>query len=144
MAKSYAAKGTTISMGDGASPEVFTAIAHINDVDGPGSKRETVDVTHHGSTSKEFVATLLDSGEVKFQINYDPAEATHKNAAGGLIFAHEAGTVKNFKIAFPALVAAGPTFAAIVTDFQTKAPVAGKLSAEVTLKISGAITWPSA
>lgn len=138
----YAAKGTVLKMGDGASPEVFTAIAQIGDVDGPGSKRETVDTTNHSSAAKEFVATILDSGEVKFSINYDPAAATHKNATGGLIYAHQQGTLKNFKVDFPATVVAGPTFAAYVTDFQTKAPVAGKLSAEITLKISGAITWP--
>lgn len=141
-AKSYAAKGTVLKMGDGASPEVFTAIAQIGDVDGPNSKRETVDTTHHGSASKEFVATILDAGEVKFSINYDPAEATHKNLAGGLIYAHQNGTLKNFKIDLPVLVVAGPTFAAYVTDFQIKAPVAGKLVADIVLRISGAIVWP--
>jgi hypothetical protein len=140
--KSYAAKGTKLQMGDGASPEVFTDIGNLGDVDGPGSKLDTVEVTHHGSDAKEYAATIIDGGEVKWTINYDPAGATHNNSAGGILYVMQQKTLKNFKLVFPAAVAAGPTFAAFVTDFQPKAPVAGKLSADITLKISGPVTWP--
>ncbi len=138
-ALSYAAKGTRLQMGDGATPEVFTDLANLGDVDGPNSKLETLDVTHHGSAAKEYAATIVDGGEVKFSGNYDPADTTHKAA----IAAHKAGTLKNFKLNFPAAVAAGPTFSAFITDIQTKAPVSGKLSIEVTLKISGLVVWPA-
>ena len=139
---SYAAKGTVLKMGDGASPEVFTAIAQLGDVDGPNSKLDTVDTTHHGSTAKEYVPTIIDGGEVKFTINYDPAAATHKNAIGGLLYAHQNKLLKNFQLVFPVAAPAGPSFAAFVADFQVKAPVAGKLVADVVFKITGPVTWP--
>lgn len=141
-AKNYAALGTQLQMGDGASPEGFTAMAHILDVQAPAVKLDTVDVTSHSSTWKEKVATLLDGGDVTFSINYDPAEATHKNLSGGLIYALTQKQLKNWKIRFPDQANSIIAFAAYVTEFQPEAPVTGKLSAKLKLSVTGAVTLP--
>jgi predicted secreted protein len=142
-AKNYAAKGLQLQMGDGATPtEAFTAIANLGDLTGPGAALDTVEVTHHGSPAKEFAATLLDGGEVSLSINWDPAEATHKNAAGGLIYVMEQKTLKNWKIVTPDTGASVVAFSAFVVGFEPEGPVAGKLAAKVKLRISGAVTFP--
>lgn len=143
MAKSYAAKGTLLKIGDGGTPtENFTSIANVGDITGPGAALDTVDVTHHGSASKEFVATLLDGGEISLSINYDPAETTHKNAAGGLIYAMEQKLLKNWQIVLTDDAHSTIAFAAFVVGFEPEAPVAGKLAAKVKFRISGAVTLP--
>lgn len=143
MAKSYAAKGTLLEMGDGATPtENFTPVAQVGDIVGPMVALDTVDVTHHGSAAKEFAATLLDGGEITLPINYDPAEATHKNAAGGLIYVLQQKQLKNWKIIFPDTGASVISFAAYLIGFEPEAPVAGKLQAKIKLRISGAVTLP--
>jgi hypothetical protein len=143
MAKSYSAKGLQLQMGDGATPtEAFTAVANLGDLTGPGAALDTVEVTHHGSPAKEFAATILDGGEVSVSINYDPAEATHKNAAGGLIYVMEQKLLKNFKIVFADTGASVLAFAAFVVGFEPEGPVAGKLAAKIKLRISGAVTFP--
>lgn len=141
-AKNYPALGTLLKMGDGASPENFTSIAHIGDIQAPAVKLDTVDVSSHSSTWVERVATLLDGGDVTLSINYDPGEATHKNAAGGLEYTMLNKTLRNWKIVLPDVAASVISFAAFVTDFQVEAPVKGKLSAKLKLTISGAVTLP--
>jgi hypothetical protein len=142
MAKSYAAKGVQLQMGDGATPENFTAIANLADVSGPSLALDTVEVTHHGSQAKEFAATLVDGGDVSFPINWDPAEATHKNTAGGLSYALLNKQLKDFKIVYPDQAGSSIAFSAFVVGFEPDGPVTGKLSAKLKLRISGAVTMP--
>ena len=142
-AKNYPALGTQLQMGDGATPtENFTPIAHLGDIQAPAIKLDTVEVTSHSDTWKQRVATLLDGGDVTLSLNFDPAEATHKNAAGGITYAQLNKTLKNWKIQLPDQANSIIAFAAYVTDFQIDAPVAGKLAAKLKLQVSGAVTMP--
>lgn len=130
--------GTLLKMGDGASPEVFTTIAEVLDISGPSLALDTEETTSHSSTGgwEEFVATILRSGEVSFSVNYDPVGATH-DASTGLISDMENRTLRNFQLVFPDTGSTTWSFAAYVTGFEPGMPVAGKLSADVSLKISG-------
>ena len=78
--------GTLLKIGDGADPEVFTTIAEVLDISGPGLSLDTEETTNHSSPGgwEEYVGTILRSGEVTFGINYDPVGATH-DASTGLI-----------------------------------------------------------
>ncbi len=119
-----------------------TTIKEVCDISGPAMKAGTIDTTSHDSTGgwREFVTTLKEGGEVTFQINYDPAHATHKNAAGGLLKAFNDGTLEAFSVTFTDIAGSVWSFNAYVTGFVPKMPVEGKLSADVTLLISGAVT----
>lgn len=142
MSQDYAAKGIKLQIGDGATPtEGFTDVAHIGDVAGPSLAMDTVDVTHHGSTAKEFKPTIEDGGEVTLPINWDPAEATHKNAAGGLAYCLKQKLLKNFKIVYPTAANDSLSFAAYVVGFEPEGPVSGKLTAKVKLRVSGPVTF---
>ena len=119
-----------------------TTIANVTNISGPGLSVDTEDVTAHDSTGawEEVVATIVRSGEIKLEINYDPSEATHKYAVNGLLYDLANKTdVTTYTLVFP-----GPitwSFAhAFVTGFEPGAPHEGKLTATVTIKPSGVVT----
>lgn len=120
-----------------------TAIAQIRDISGPNLSADTIEVTHRdGDGWKEFIAGLRDGGEVTFDLVFDPALTTHSpSAAGGLITLLSAGTKEDFTVEFADSAPTVADFAAIVTGFQPKMPLNDAQTADVTLKVSGAITW---
>jgi predicted secreted protein len=138
MTEAISAFGTLLKIGDGGSPENFTTIAEVKDISLPHFARDMIDVTTHSSTEgwREFMAGLKSGGEVTFEINFLPTDATHSYAAG-LLHDLEGGTLRNFKVVLTDAGNTTWTFAAIVSDFTPKAPVAGALTAAVTLKLSG-------
>lgn len=135
--------GTKLQIGDGTAPpnEVFTDIAEVLDISGPALALDTEDTTSHGSTGgwEEVIGTVLRSGDVTFDVNFIPTEGTH-NAATGLIKDMVDKTKRNFKLIFPNAASTTWSFAAIVTGFSPSEPVVGKLSASVTLKLTGVPT----
>ena len=130
--------GTLLKKGDGGGPEAFTTIAEVQDIEGPELGLDTEESTSHDSAGgwEDFVPTILRSGDVSFEINYNPTHATH-NAATGLIADMKNRTKRNFQLVFPNAGSTTWSFAAYVTKFQPKAPTAGKLAASVTMKLTG-------
>lgn len=143
MSKEYAAKGTQLQMGDGGSPtENFTAIAQVEDINGIALALDTAETTHHASAAKEFVATVIDGGEVSLSIVWDPGEATHKNASGGLSYQLLQKILRNFKLVFPDVANSVISFAGFVVGFEPEAPVKGALKAKLKIRVSGLPTLP--
>lgn len=119
-----------------------TAIAQVTNITGPNLKRSMLDVSSHDSTGgwPEFIGGMFDSSEIKLDINYDPAGATHKNAAGGLIADFVSGTAVTYALKFSDAATTTWSQTCIVSAFEPKAPMKDKLSASVTLQVSGAVT----
>ena len=131
--------GTLLKAGNGGSPtETFTTIAEIKSISGPQLSIEMIDATHMESPSsyREMKPSFKDGGEVTFDVNFLPANATHT----ALTTDFEAKTLRNFKITWPNTGATVWSFSAYVTGFQPSAAIDDMLSASVTLKISGAVT----
>lgn len=139
MATPRAAIGTLLQKGNGASPEVFTTVATVGNITGPGLKGDTIDVTNHDNTTmyKEFIVGLKEGGDVKFVLYFDPTETTHT----GLITTFENRTVSNWKLELPVSPAQGWSFAGVVTAFDNKFDVNGAIMADVTIKVSGKPTF---
>jgi len=135
MAK-IAAFGTTFGK-NGA-----TAIANIKSIKGPGIKVDVADTTDHGSTAawEEAVATIIRTGEVSVTINYDPANATIKNAASGFLAILIARAAVTWEITMPG--ASVISFSGIATGFEPDLPHDGSLTAELKIKPTGAVTLP--
>ena len=121
---------------------VYTDIAGVRDISGPSMSQDTIEASSRDNNWKEFVGGLVDGGEIAFDIVYDPDTPTHlAGTAGGLVKDLIAGTMQAFKLKFADTSPATATFSALVTKFTPKTPYNGLQSADVTLKISGAITW---
>ncbi|RJP53626.1 MAG: hypothetical protein C4583_04370 [Anaerolineaceae bacterium] len=139
MTQALSSFGTFVKMGDGGSPETFTTVAEVGDIDLPGIKQLTEEVTSHDSGGwDEHIGILLSGGEPKFPINWVPTHATHDETTG-MLAAILNKTRKNWKIVLPNSIKTF-SFTAMLTEFKPKAAVKGKLAADITLKISGAVT----
>lgn len=116
-----------------------TAYANVRSISGPGLSLDVEDVTSHDSTGgwEEVVATILRSGEITLEIVYDPAHATHKYAAGGLLYDLVQRTAIEFTLVFPDAGTTTWTFDAFVTGFEPSGPVEGALTAAVKFKLTG-------
>jgi hypothetical protein len=114
-----------------------TVVAIITDIEGPGLKGDTIDVTNHDNADshKEFIVGLLEGGDVKAKILFDPLEATHT----GLITALQARALDTWTITYPAAITGAPvwTFTGVLTQFDVKAKVKDSLEADITIKVSG-------
>lgn len=130
--------GTFLKLGDGGATEVFATIAEVKDIKGPKLSLETEDVTSHDSTDGwvEHIGTLLDGGDVSFELNWLPANATQSFTAG-LLKDMVGRTKRNFQLVVPAAASLTWTFAALVTEFQPELKVKGAQVASIKLQISG-------
>lgn len=129
-------QGMTIAISDSASPEVYTSIADVISISGPGGSAQVIDTTDMSSTAKEKRMGLPDEGQVTLEINYIPANVQHallrsKRAAQVLV---------NFRITFTDSPNTTWTFAANVLGFSINNAVDAVTTASVTLEVSGSIT----
>ena len=128
--------GTLLKVGDGGGTEVFTTIAKIKDISGPGFNRGTHDASTQTTDWGEIVPGIKMGGQVTFDINLIPTEGTHDQTTG-LLKDFIDGVKRNFQLVFPD---AGNTvwqFAAYVLNFEPDAPVDGLLTASLTVEITG-------
>jgi len=130
--------GTQFLMGDGDNPEEFTAVAEVADIQGPNFAKEAIEVTHHGSSNgwRERISGLKDGGEVTLTLNFLPQDPTH-DVDTGLLSQLYGDDVNNYQIILPDTDATTITFAAIVTAHTLTEPIDDKLSADVTVMITG-------
>lgn len=129
--------GVLLKMGDGEVSETFTTIAEVRDIEGPELELETKEVTSHDSGGwREYIGTLLSGGEVSFDLNFIPTNATHSYSAG-LIERLVTRTLTNFQLVFPDSGTTTWQFSALVANFKPSGPVEDEITAEVTLQISG-------
>lgn len=138
-----AAFGTSLSRDNGTT---FDALANITSLSGPSMSRDTIDVTAHDSPNgyAEFVASLIDGGEVTCDINWDPADSSLNaaNTTTTLMDDLENTDPVGYEIAFPD----GAKFEAnlLITGFEFTADFDDKLSASLTWKVSGLPTFTPA
>lgn len=131
-----AAHGVQIKMGNGASPEVFTAISGVhNGPSGPGFEPQMIEQRHHGSNDPVQKPTIVKKTPVTFDVLYDSSDTTH----AALIAAAKDLTRKNFQEILADGGAEQYAYAAYV-QAQFKGEVEGFNVYSITLNIDGAIT----
>jgi predicted secreted protein len=117
----------------------FVAVANVKSITGPSLKLDTVDVTTHDSTLgwEEAIGTVLREGEVKVELEYDPADDTQDaTAVGGLAYCLKNKLLKHFKVTWPGPVSW--TFPGYVVAFEPSGPHDKDLTATVSIRIAGA------
>lgn len=129
-------QGMTLSSGDSASPEVFTAITEIGSIDGPGGQANEIDVTDLSSAAKEFRQGLQDEGDVTCEFNFIPQNTQHALLRSD----RAAQTLRNYRITFTDSPATTWTFLAFVKGLSISNSVDDVTKASLTLRVTGAIT----
>ncbi len=131
------AYGSTLQLGDGATPEVFTSIAEIVELTPPQMSRDEIDVTSHSSSDgyREFIAGLRDGGEVSFKANWLPTNATHDGTTG-LLETFNDNATHNWKIILPNTLAT-ISFSGFLTAFEPDTPLEEQGQLSGTIKVSG-------
>jgi len=84
----------------------------------------------------EYIKGLKDGGEISLDLTYLPGHAT-QDASTGLLKDFNDRILRNFQLVFPDTGTTTWSFAAFITGFEPSAPKDDRLSAAVTLKISG-------
>jgi len=126
---------------ESATPGTYTPIAAVRDVGGPNIQTDAVDFTSRDTSWwKEFIAGLIDGGEVEFDVLYDPDAATHGTTGIGLMALALARTTKNWRITLSDATPTTWTFSGFIKNFKPKAPMKDAFTAAITVKVSGAIT----
>ena len=137
--------GTLLKRGNGATPEVFSAIAEVINIKPPGVSHPAEEATGHqsGVAHREFIKTaLIELEEFTCEINYVPTGDDH-DAGAGLLADTVSTAARNFKIVFPDALSTTWSFAAFVTHFDPSEADAQKpepLKAEVTFRPTGTPT----
>lgn len=131
------AQGTKIYVGDIGSPPAFAEIVEVRSISGPDGQASWIDTTDLASAAKEGRPGLKDEGQVRLRLFYVPDAASHVT----LRSAFSGRTQKKFKIEF---TDTAPIkiweFSGYVTGFQVGAEVDGAIMADVTIRITDAIS----
>lgn len=133
----FSGVGTTFRRWNGAS---WDAIAEVNSISGPTMSRDTIDVTSLDSTGgyREFIAGFRDPGTVSLSMNftgvtYDMMKLDFDSEDEG-----------NYEILLPA---SGNNysleFVGLVTELPIEITADDKVTSNVTIKVSGAVTTNS-
>ncbi len=124
---------------DDSSGAAFVAVAEVNSIGGPTMSRDFIDVTSLDSTGgyREFIGGFRDGGEVTLEMNftiggYGMMKADFENAESA-----------NYRIVLPDTGATQFDFAGYVTQLPLNIVPDDKITASITIKVSGEVTLGS-
>lgn len=119
-----------------ATGEAWEALAEINSITGPGSTRATIDVTSLDSTGgyREFITGFRDAGTVRLDMNFT------RDAYELMVNDFESDTAVNYEIVLPDVENTTLEFEGYVTEVPLTIPQDDKITAAVTIKITGQVT----
>lgn len=122
----------------GGVAEAYTAVAEVNNISGPSEALETIDVTHLTSPSarREFIASLLDSGECSFDLNFLPSDANQSGVRSDL----SNRVRRRWQIVYTDESLTTAEFDAFVTSWEPSAQVDDKLGVSAGLKVTGPVS----
>lgn len=137
----WISNGAVIAVGDGASPEVFTAIGEVLTIDGPKESRPIIDTSTLSSSIRSGKVGLRDGGTVAVTCHLDPA-----TTAQDTVYTHftaATGTEKNYRITLTDTSPAETiTFAAVVQEYGgPEIAIDDTIKLSFTLKVVAAPTY---
>jgi hypothetical protein len=133
---------TDARIGYGTKYDIFSGggwvpVAEVITVTPGEATADRVDATHMQSPGRrrEYISGLIDNGEASFEINWIPGSVTDELLRGLL----SSGEVTEHRITFPT----GDTvvFDASLTGFSKAIPIDDRMTATITVAVSGEETW---
>ena len=115
------------------------AVAEVNSITGPNATRNQIDVTSLDSTGgyKEYIGGFRDGGEVSLNMNFTKA------SYGQMQNDFEDDALQSYSVVLPDTSATTLTFDAFVQNLGFAIPTDDKVTADVTLKVSGPVVLTS-
>ena len=128
--------GTKFRRWDGST---WLEIAEVNSIAGPTKARNAIDVTSLDSTGgyREFIGGFRDGGTVTLPMNFTRDSYDRMNED------FESDDLQNYEIYLPDDEHTSFEFEALVTELGLAIPADDKVTADVTLKVSGQIVMNS-
>jgi len=127
-------RATTESSGSG-----FAALAEVNSIVGPNKTRTTIDVTSLDSVGgyREFIPSFRDGGEITLGMNFTPDTYDLVNED------FEDEDKRQYQIVLGNVAATTFEFWAYVTNLSSAVPLDDKVTADVTVKVTGPVEMSS-
>jgi hypothetical protein len=136
------AQGTIISRSpEGLTPKVYTAIAKLGNTKPPSTGRNEIETSNHNSQDDEYIVGIRRHGTLGFNMGFLPGNGTHDHLTG-LYKSVNDGMKDSWRIVYPD--GTKWEFDGYVTSIEPDAPVDDKLSADVTIRPTGAHVWTAA
>jgi hypothetical protein len=128
--------GTAIRVGVGAGP-TWTTLQHVLDVEWPMAEADEHEATAMDSPNrtKEFIAGLIDNGEVTIPLNWVPDSPTDTV----LRTIQETGELVQIEFTANHVGATPETYAGFCKRYSRTSPVNGVQQAEVGFRINGLV-----
>ena len=124
---------TPWSSGGTFTPQAWTEIGEFIDWDGPGGSASVIDITHLQSTAKEKLVGLMDEGQLSLTVNWDNTDT----GQAAMQTRRAARTLTDFQLTFSDGVIA--TWSGYILGFSISGGVDDKVSASITIEISGIV-----
>lgn len=113
----------------------WSDIAEINSITGPSMSRDTIDVTSLDSTGgyREFITGFRNAGTVVLAMNFtrDTYELMKTD--------FESNVAQNYQIVLPDVENTGLDFEGLVTELPLTIPADDKVTADVTIQVTGKV-----
>jgi predicted secreted protein len=131
---------TKFAIEDAVGSGVFVELAEVFTVTPPSGTIDQIDATHMQSAdrTREFIPGLKDPGSASAEMNYVPFSATDQRLSALEI----SGETLSMRITYPNGVTV--TFPASVESYEKAIPLDDKMTAVITLKVSGAVVMAAA
>lgn len=128
--------GTLLQRALAATPFTYVTIAEVGDITAPGLTRNDFEALTQDRNIDAYILGVLRREPLQIAINYLPADASHDHLTGlTKAIITEPPPMDGYKIIFPGAIAW--IMSGQCKAFQPKAPVDGKLVADVTIRLSG-------
>lgn len=137
MSDAFLGVGTLFQRSDGASSGgTYSTIAEVNSIELSGMSREIIDVTSLDSTDgwREKITGLRDGGTVTVEMNFSI------NSYDDFLTDFNSDTANEYRIVMSDTGATTFDFDALVTGIPFSVAADNKVTASVTLEISGPVT----
>ena len=113
--------------------DAWVNLAEINSITGPNKSRETIDVTSLDSVGgyREFIASFRDGGTVQLAMNFTRATYELMNTD------FESDATQTYEIVLPDSEKTSLEFIGLVTELPLSISTDDKVTADVTIKVTG-------
>jgi len=128
--------GTKFGRWNGSS---WDYLAEVNSITGPTMTRDFIDVTSLDSTGgyREFITGFRDAGTISLSMNFT------RDSYDLMLTDFESPNANNYEIILPDVDVTSFEFEGLVTEVPLTIPTDDKITADVTIKITGQVVMNS-